>query len=79
MKLIFLTFEIFHFDISGNEDNLEQLKNIELILLTFEVFHADISGNRDNFVQYLNMELIFSTLIILMFTTPILINYNTQF
>ena len=46
-----IIFEVFHFDISGNEVNLVHLLNIEFILLTFEIFHFDISGNEDNSVQ----------------------------
>ena len=43
-----LRLEIFHFNISGNDDNDEQSRNIRHILLTLEVFHFDISGNDDN-------------------------------
>ena len=46
--LILLTLEVFHFEISGNDDNDEHPLNIRLILLTLEVFHFDISCNDDN-------------------------------
>ena len=42
---ISLTFEVFHFDISGNDINELHSRNISLISLTFEVFHFDISDN----------------------------------
>ena len=48
MDFILLTFEVFHFDISGNDINAWQPKNIKLISVTLEVFHIDISGNDIN-------------------------------
>ena len=48
MELILLTLEIFHFEISGNDDNDEHPQNIKLMLSTFEIFHFEISGNDNN-------------------------------
>ena len=45
MHLIMVTFEIFHFEISGIETKDVQLLNKEFIFVIFEVFHFDISGN----------------------------------
>ena len=45
---MFLTFEAFHFEISGNEDIDLQPLNILLISLIFEVLHFDISDNEAN-------------------------------
>ena len=45
--VILLTFEVFHLDISGNDDNDLQKENKLLISFTFEVFHLVISGNDD--------------------------------
>ena len=45
---ILVTLEVFHFDISGNDDNEVHQPNIQLISVTLEVFHFDISGNDDN-------------------------------
>ena len=47
-QLISVTLEVFHLEISGNDDNDEQPSNIFLISVTLEVFHLDISGNDDN-------------------------------
>ena len=46
--LKFLTLEIFHFDISGNDSIDLQPKNILFISVTLDVFHFDISGNTFN-------------------------------
>jgi hypothetical protein len=35
---------MFHFEISGKEDNLEQSVNIYLIFFTEEVSHLEMSG-----------------------------------
>ena len=43
-----MSFEIFHLEISGKDDNDLQLENKELILVTLFVFHLDISGKDDN-------------------------------
>ena len=43
-----MTLEVFQFEISGNDDNDEQLESIELISVTFEIFQFEISGNDDN-------------------------------
>ena len=43
-----MALEVFHFDISGNEDKFSHSENIPLILITLEVFHIEISGNEDN-------------------------------
>ena len=43
-----LTFDIFHFDISGNDSKEEHLQNILEISLAFDIFHFDISGNNFN-------------------------------
>ena len=43
-----ITFEVFHFDISGNENNSLLLENISPILVTLEVSNFDMSGNEDN-------------------------------
>ena len=45
---ISVTLLVFHFDISGNDDNDEHPENIYFIFVTLLVFHVDISGNDDN-------------------------------
>ena len=49
IELILLTLLVFHFDISGKDDNNLQFSNIEVILLTLLVFHFNISGNDNNY------------------------------
>ena len=46
---------VFHFEMSGNEDNLSQPENIKLILLSLSVFHLDISDKNDKFEQLKNI------------------------
>ena len=58
MKLIELTFEVFQFDISGNEDKELQIANIEPMSITFEVSNFYISGNEDKELQFLKILLI---------------------
>ena len=53
---------IFHFEISGKDDNDEQKTNIQLILIIFLVFHFEISGNDDNDKQPANIKFILVTL-----------------
>ena len=48
MKPILVTLEVFHFDISGNDDKEPHPENIDNILVTLKVFQFDISGNDDN-------------------------------
>ena len=48
MQLIFITLLVFQLEISGKDDNDEQLLNIKLISLTLLVFQLEISGNDDN-------------------------------
>ena len=43
-----VTFEVSHFDISGNDNNEEHPLNIYFISVTFEVSQFDISGKDDN-------------------------------
>ena len=43
-----MTLFVFHFDISGNDINDEQLRNNEFISVTLFVFHFEISGNDCN-------------------------------
>ena len=52
--------EVFHFDISGNEDNDSQSRNIPnilFILFTFEVFNFDKSGKAINESHEQNVKL----------------------
>ena len=51
-----VTFDVFHFEISGNDSNDLQLQNIPHILLTLEVFQFDISGNDVNDSQLLKIQ-----------------------
>ena len=44
MSFIFVTFEVFHFEISGNDDKDEHPENILPKLFTLFVFHFDKSG-----------------------------------
>ena len=44
MLLIFFTFFVFHFDISGKDINDEQPRKIPLMSFTLSVFQFDISG-----------------------------------
>ena len=43
-----ITFEVFHFEISGNDANEFHPANIADIFVTFEIFHFEISGNDAN-------------------------------
>ena len=43
-----VTLFIFQFEISGNDDNKEQLLNKQDILVTLFVFHFEISGHDFN-------------------------------
>ena len=47
MLLILVTLEVFHFEISGKDDNDEYSLNILLIFVTLEVFHFEISGEME--------------------------------
>ena len=62
IQLIYLTLEVFHFDISGNDINELHSKNIKFIYLTLEVFHFDKSGNDINELHPLNIQFISLTL-----------------
>ena len=58
---MFLTLEVFHLEISGNDDNKEQFWNIKLISVTLEVSHLEMSGrdiNEEPETLILNTELI---------------------
>ena len=46
--LISLILLVFHFEISGNDDNDSQSENIKQISLILSAFHFEISGNEDN-------------------------------
>ena len=48
MQPILLIFDIFHFDISGNDINDLHLKNKPLKSLELLIFHSEISGNEIN-------------------------------
>ena len=48
---MFSIFFVFHFDISGNDINEEQFKNILDIFLTLLISHIEISGKLINFEQ----------------------------
>ena len=39
---------MFHFEISGNDNNDEHPQNIALISLALDIFHFEISGNDNN-------------------------------
>ena len=43
-----MTLDVFHFEISGKEDNELHPLNILDIFLTSDVFHFEISGKEDN-------------------------------
>ena len=58
MNPIEITFEVFQFDTSGNDDKELQIANIAPMSITFEVFHFDISGNEDKELQFLKILLI---------------------
>ena len=45
---ILVTLFVFHFEISGNDNNDEQFAKIELISVALIVFHFEISGRVDN-------------------------------
>ena len=47
IKLILKTLLVFHFEISGNDDNDLHSQNILLISITLLVFHFEISGKED--------------------------------
>ena len=49
IEFILVTLPVFHFEISGSNDNFSHRENIELISITLLVFHFEISGNDDNF------------------------------
>ena len=46
---------VFHFEISGKDDNDKQQLNIELISVALLIFHLEISGKDDNNEHPLNM------------------------
>ena len=48
IDLVLVTLEIFHFEISGKDDNELHSQNIKFILVTLEIFHFEISGKDDN-------------------------------
>ena len=62
-----LTLLVFHLDISGSEDNEEQLANIVLRFVTLFVFHLEISGNDNIYEQFVNKPPRFITLFIFHF------------
>ena len=43
-----ITFDVFHFDISGKDNNNEHPLNIYSILIISDVFHFDISDKDNN-------------------------------
>ena len=43
-----ITLEVFHLEISGNDDNEEHPENIYHIFVILDVFHLEISGNDNN-------------------------------
>ena len=45
VQIILVALFVFHFEISGNDDNDLHPLNIPLILVTLLVFHFEISGN----------------------------------
>ena len=47
-----VTLIIFHFEISGKDNNDEHPINISLISLTLTIFHSEISGKGDNDKQW---------------------------
>ena len=51
IALLLAALEIFHFEISGKDDNELHLLNIKFILVTLEIFHFEISGKDDNELQ----------------------------
>ena len=59
---ISLILQVFHFDISGKDDNNSQLENIKLILLVLLISHFDISGKDNNEIKSENILLISRTL-----------------
>ena len=54
MPFIFTTFDVFQFDISGNDINEKLLENIKLILVKLCVFNFDILGNYFKFLHASN-------------------------
>ena len=58
---ILVTLLVFHFEISGKDDNDEHPINILLILVTLLVFHFEISGKDDNDEHLLNILFILIT------------------
>ena len=55
MQSILITLKVFHFEISGKDDNDEHPINIKLTLVTLIVFHFEISGKDDNDEHPLNI------------------------
>ena len=51
MRLISVTLEIFHLEISGKDFNDSHPLNISFILFTLFVFHLEISGKFVKFLQ----------------------------
>ena len=58
---LFVTFEVFQFEISGKDSNDEHSPNIKFIFFTYEVFHFDISGKYFNDEQLQKIRFIFVT------------------
>ena len=50
-----LIFDIFHFDISGNDFNEEHSLNKSVKYIFLSIFHFDISGNDSNEKHLLNI------------------------
>jgi len=56
--IIFGIIIVFHFEISGKDDNDEHLQNNQFIFLTLLVFHLEISGKDNNDEHLENISLI---------------------
>ena len=50
-----MTLFVFHFDISGKDNNFKHPQNKLSILVTLFVFHFDISGKDDKVLQSSNI------------------------
>ena len=58
IDFILITLLVFHFEISGKDNNDSHPLNKELISITLFVFQFEISGKDDNDLHQLNIKLI---------------------
>jgi len=64
-RLILVTLLIFHFEISGKDDNDTHPLNISPLLIIFLIFHFEIFGKDDNDLHSKNIQIISLTLLVL--------------